>query len=334
MTSASPRLSCALPPTADVVARAGLAEDLGYHRVWLFDSPALFGDLWVALGRVAAATRTIRLGVGVTVPGLRHPMVTASAIASVAELAPGRLVVGIGTGATARFTLGLKPARWSATADYYRQVRALLDGRTVDIDGRPCRMMQLPGMGPERPVDVPLWLAVSGPKGVATAIDLKPPGVIWTSAPTSHGPWTDSALLRFGTVLDPGESHTDQRVLEAAGPGYAAIALHAAWEQDLTAIDQLPGGAEWRTEVEAELPPGQGHLAVHEGHLVRLTDRDRPAVAAAGPGIFALGWNGDASSLRDRIVRTAAAGVTEIVYVPAGPDPDRELRAFAAAMTP
>ncbi|WP_194916198.1 hypothetical protein [Catenulispora rubra] len=47
--------------------------------------------------------------------------------------------------------------------------------QAVNVDGRPCRMMQLPGMGPDRPIDVPLWLAVSGPKGVATAVDLKPP---------------------------------------------------------------------------------------------------------------------------------------------------------------
>lgn len=330
----TPRLSCALPPTADVAAHAELAERLGYHRVWLFDSPALFGDIWVALSRVAAATRAIGLGVGVLVPGLRHPVVTASAVATLAEQAPGRLVVGIGTGSTARFTLGRAPARWSATAEYYRQVRALLDGQIVDVDGSPCRMMHLPGMAPARPIDVPLWLAVSGPKGVATAAELKAPGVIWTVAPTADGPWADTALLRFGTVLDVGEDPTSRRVVEAAGPGYAAMVLHAAWQHDPTSVDQLPGGAQWRARVEDEQPQGHGHLVVHEGHLVRLTDRDRPAVAAAGAGIAALGWTGDAERLRERFAQAAAAGVTEVLYIPAGPDPGRELTAFAAAVTP
>jgi 5,10-methylenetetrahydromethanopterin reductase len=327
----SPRLSCALPPGADIVDQALLAEELGYHRVWLFDSPALFGDIWVALGRVAAGTRTIGVGASVLVPGLRHPVATASAIASVAELAPGRLTVGIGTGSTARFTLGRNPARWSETAEYYRQVRMLLDGRTVDVDGRPCRMMHLPGMGPERPIDVPLWLAISGPKGIATAAELKPPGVIWTVAPTADGPWADTALLRFGTVLDPGEDHTDPRVVEAAGPGYAAMAVHAAWQRDPAAVDRIPGGAQWRAEVEAEQPREHGHLVAHEGHLVRLTDRDRPAVTAAGAGITAMGWTGDAAGLQERLAGSAAAGVTEVVYIPAGPDPVRELTSFAAA---
>lgn len=331
---AGPRLSCALPPSADIVDKALLAEELGYHRVWLFDSPALFGDIWVALGRVAAETRTIGVGAGVLVPGLRHPVVTASAIASVAELAPGRLVAGIGTGSTARFTTGRKPARWSETAEYYRQVRALLDGQTVDIDGRPCRLMHLPGMGPERPIDAPLWLAISGPKGIATAAEIKPPGVIWTVPPTADGPWTDAALLRFGTVLDPGEDHTDPRVVEAAGPGYAAMAGHAAWQQDPSAMDRVPGGAQWRAQVEAESPREQGHLVVHEGHLVRLTERDRPLVTAAGAGITAMGWTGYAATLRERLAQSAAAGVTEVVYIPAGPDTARELTAFAAAGTP
>lgn len=326
-----PRLSCALPPSADVVAQARLAEELGYHRVWLFDAPALFGDVWVALARVADGTHAIGLGAGVLVPGLRHPVVTASAIASVEASAPGRLVVGIGTGGTGRFTVGLKPARWTEAVEYYRQVRALLDGQTVEVDGRPCRMMQLPGTGPQRPIDVPLWLAVAGPKGVAAAAELKAPGVIWTGLPTADGPWRETALLRFGTVLDPGEDHTDPRVVEAAGPGYAAMALHAAWQQDPATTDRVPGGAQWRARVEAEEPRERGHLIVHEGHLNRLTERDRPAVAAAGAGITAMGWTGDAATLRERFELAEAAGVTEVVYIPAGPDVERELGAFRAA---
>ena len=38
------RLSCALVPSPDVGDLAALAERLGYDRVWLADSPALYGD--------------------------------------------------------------------------------------------------------------------------------------------------------------------------------------------------------------------------------------------------------------------------------------------------
>ncbi|WP_194890999.1 LLM class flavin-dependent oxidoreductase [Catenulispora pinisilvae] len=331
-----PALSCTLVPTADVVAQARLAEQLGYRRVWLADAPALYGDLWVAMARIATGTEHIGIGAGVTVPGLRHPMVTASAIASVDELAPGRLIVGLGTGYSALNTLGRKPATWAQTAAYYRQVHALLDGQTIDIDGRACRMMQLPdlqlpGLGARRPIKVPLWLAVSGPKGIATARELAVPGVIWTSTPTEHGDWADSALLRFGTVLDPGEDHTHPRVLKAAGPGYTAMVVHAAWQHSPTAVDHLPGGTKWRERVEQEQPPERRHTIVHEGHIVRLVDRDRDVATAAGPTLLDIGWSGDAASIRDRFTQAADSGVTEVIYIPAGPDIARELTAFASA---
>ncbi|SPM30547.1 Flavin-dependent oxidoreductase, luciferase family (includes alkanesulfonate monooxygenase SsuD and methylene tetrahydromethanopterin reductase), partial [Mycobacterium terramassiliense] len=83
-------------------------QDAGAHRLWLYDSPALYGDIWIALARVAEAT-SLPLGTAVAVPSLRHPLVTASAIASIEELAPGRLNVALGTGYTARRAMGHKP---------------------------------------------------------------------------------------------------------------------------------------------------------------------------------------------------------------------------------
>jgi len=89
--------SCVFPPSKNLVAYAQAAERLGYRRIWLYDSPALYGDVWIALARIATATERIGLGVGVAVASLRHPMVTASAIATIEELAPDRLVTVLGT---------------------------------------------------------------------------------------------------------------------------------------------------------------------------------------------------------------------------------------------
>jgi 5,10-methylenetetrahydromethanopterin reductase len=328
------RYSCALPPSVGIVARARLAERLGYHRVWVFESSAVYGDMWVALARMAEATERIGLATGVAIPGLRHPMVTASAAATVEELAPGRLVVAFGTGATGRMTLGQKPVRLTELASHVEQVRSLLAGEVVEIDGRSCQMAHLPGFASDRPIDVPVWLAVSGPKGLRVAKEIGVPGVIATSMPPGglHG-WADAALLRFGTVLDPGEDHRSPRVRAAAGPGYVSIA-HFTWERAGDAVDSIPGGREWRAALAAERPPHEQHLIVHQGHLTSLTDRDQALVAAAGPGLLAVGWSGDAATIAERTDETAAEGVTEVVYVPAGPDPDRELTAFAAAARP
>ncbi|MEU9869013.1 LLM class flavin-dependent oxidoreductase [Actinomadura sp. NPDC048021] len=329
--TARPSYSCALAPTADVVDKAKLAERLGYQRVWLFDSPALHGDMWVALARIASGTDRIGLATGVAVPSLRHPMVTASAIGSIHELAPDRLIVAVGTGYTARHALGKKPIPWADTVRYIRQVRGLLDGEVVEIDGRPCQMMQLHGSGASRPINVPLWVAAAGPKGATAARELDAPGVVMTSVPAeSDRGWAQCALLRFGTVMRAGEDHASPRVIEAAGPGYASI-VHAVWQNTGNAVDALPGGKAWRTAIEAERPENQRHLVVHQGHLSQLTERDRAVVTAAGPAILEPGWTGDAASIAARFEEAGAAGVTEIVYVPAGPDILSELEAFAGA---
>ncbi|HEY5153579.1 MAG TPA: LLM class flavin-dependent oxidoreductase, partial [Acidimicrobiales bacterium] len=83
-------ISCGFAPSAAAPDLVAVAEELGYARAWMYDSPALYGDVWVALTRAAERTSRIGLGPGVLVPSLRHVMVTAAATAGLAELAPGR----------------------------------------------------------------------------------------------------------------------------------------------------------------------------------------------------------------------------------------------------
>jgi hypothetical protein len=66
-----------------------LAETLGYKHAWLYDSPALYPDVWMVLSRCAERTSRIGLGPGVLVPSLRHPLVNAAAIAELVDQAPG-----------------------------------------------------------------------------------------------------------------------------------------------------------------------------------------------------------------------------------------------------
>ena len=102
-------ISCAFATSSDTPAHVQLAETLGYRRAWLYDSPALYPDVWMILTRCAERTSRIGLGPGVLVPSLRHPMVNAAAIAELADQAPGRVAVAIGAGFTGRFTLGKRP---------------------------------------------------------------------------------------------------------------------------------------------------------------------------------------------------------------------------------
>jgi 5,10-methylenetetrahydromethanopterin reductase len=319
------QISCAFPPGPSSVEHARIAEDLGYTRAWFYDSPALYGDVWVTLAQVAEATERIGIGTAVIVPDQRHVMAQASAIATVEALAPGRLAVAIGTGFTARMAMGRSALSWSTTAAYIRALRGLLRGETVEYEGKKLRMLHTPGFAPPRPITTPIVVAANGPKGLAVARELGD-GIMCVGAPQPGFDWC--ALLAFGTVLDDGEGLDSERVLAAAGPSFAVM-YHAIWESSPEAVDNLPGGAEWRKAVEVH-PEDERHLAVHEGHLVAPNERDQTVMQHAPTMLAHVGWTADAATLRERIAGVEAAGATEILYGPMGPDVERELKAFIA----
>lgn len=319
-------VSAAFPPGPQVVEHARVAEQLGYERVWLYDSPALYPDVWIALAQVAEATERVGLGPAVLVPGLRHPLTQASAIATVAGLAPGRLVVAIGTGFTGRMALGQKPFTWAATRTYIAQVKGLLEGEAMVVDGAVVKMIPPAGYLPARPLDVPIIIAANGPKGLEVAKELGD-GVMSVLGSFPEFDWC--SLLAFGTVLDPGESPGSERVVEAAGPAVAVV-YHGLYEGNPDAVAALPGGAEWRAEMD-RIPAHLRHLAVHEDHLAAVTERDRPLMS--GEVITSFTWTAEAPALRERLDAVAAAGTSEILYAPMGPDVPRELETFMAMAT-
>jgi 5,10-methylenetetrahydromethanopterin reductase len=116
-------------PPDGVAEEAAAAEALGYDRIGIWDSPALFRDPWVTLGLVADRTSGVRIGPWVTNPLSRHPVVTAAAAASVDDLAPGRTYVGIGSGGTGVWHLGLRTATLGQLEEYVAAVREQLAER-------------------------------------------------------------------------------------------------------------------------------------------------------------------------------------------------------------
>jgi 5,10-methylenetetrahydromethanopterin reductase len=324
-------ISCAFATSSDTPSHVQVAERLGYQRAWLYDSPALYPDVWMVLSRCAERTSRIGLGPGVLVPSLRHPMVNAAAIAELVDQAPGRVAVAVGSGFTGRFTLGKRPMPWREVAEYVRCLKTLLAGETAEWEGAKVRMLHLPGFGAKRPVQVPILIGADGPKGLAVAAELGD-GVFSAAVPQPDAvkvaDWR--ALLTFGTVLDEGEQLTSARVADAAAPA-AVVMYHAAYERGGAAVvDALPGGRGWREAVEA-YPETERHLAIHEGHLVKANPRDEPYVADLIPLTSATALVGTAQQVLERVAGFGAGGVTELVYQPAGSDIERELRAFAAA---
>jgi alkanesulfonate monooxygenase SsuD/methylene tetrahydromethanopterin reductase-like flavin-dependent oxidoreductase (luciferase family) len=104
------RFGATLPQfTADgeiFLRAAHRAEELELDSIWVFDHlwplsggkerPILEG--WTALAAVASETSEVGVGTLVTRSSLRHPALLAKMAATVAEVAPGRLTVAIGSG--------------------------------------------------------------------------------------------------------------------------------------------------------------------------------------------------------------------------------------------
>src|SRR5262249_17897773 len=135
-------------------------------------SPALYGDIWVYAALAAERTSRIGLGPAVLIPNLRHPLAQASAITTLEQLAPGRIVVAVGTGFTGRLAMGKKALRWAYTRRYIEQLRALLRGEKVEVDGAIVQMLHADGHAPARPVATPIVVAANGPKGLQVAREL------------------------------------------------------------------------------------------------------------------------------------------------------------------
>jgi len=314
-------LSCAFAPGSGTPDHIVLAEQLGYRRAWVYDSPALYADVWATLALAATHTSSIDLATGVLIPSLRHPVVTAAAVATLCGLAPGRFTMGVGSGFTGRHTLGKRPNRWAFVEEYVRCVQDLMAGEEPMWDGARVAMMHSAGLVPDRPLEVPTVIGVSGPRGEAVARRVAD-GVIAARATSG---WDWSAQLTFGTVLDDGESIDSPRVRRAAGHG-AAVAVHALYERGgPQAADRIPGMAAWLEAIEA-VPAERRHLETHRGHLVELNAFDGSVVTPELIG--SLTWTGTVDDLAPRLAEAETAGATEIAFQPAG-DIERELRAFA-----
>ena len=325
------QISCAFPTTLDSPANVVLAEELGFARAWLYDTPQQSPDVWMTLALAAERTERIGLGPGVLVPTLRHPMVNAAATASLAALAPGRVEVAFGTGFTGRRAMGYRAIPWAFMDAYIRAYRGLLRGETVEWEGVRMKMLHPPGHAAPRPVDVPVIIGALGPKGAAVARDLADGLYVTLALPEFAKEFSRVSYLFWGTILDEGEDPGSERVRTAAGPGWA-LAYHGAYEFDSPLAD-LPGGQEWETVVQRTAPE-ERHLAVHDQHCVGLNEADEAAWDAGGSSILGdVTMSGTAEQVRERLAGLADHGVTELVFQPCGPDIRRELEAFMATAT-
>lgn len=311
-----------LPPGPRTVEYAILAEELGFRAVWCPEVPAFGHDIWITLARIAERTKRIKIGPSVLIPSYRHPMAQASAIGTLAQIAPGRLMVGLGTGFTGRAGMGQKPLKLADMKTHIEQVRGLLRGDVVDIDGGLAQILASDGWLPKRPIDVPFYLAGQGPKARDLAREIAD-GLICLSGPVKG--FETCLLSTNGTVLDDGEDVTSPRVVRAVKP-LIALGYHFKFTNDPQSVKELPNGAAWLASLE-RVDEKVRHLSVHRGHTVDTSNGHDDLVDVSAAKKLTL--TGTREELRERLAQLETQGATGIIFGTSGYDVERELRAYA-----
>lgn len=182
-------------PAGEIVAAARAAEDRGMDGVWVTDV-RFMRDCYALLGAIAVLTTRITIAAGVSDPFSRHPAGLAAIAATLAELAPGRVVLGLGAGGSGLDKIGVvrnDPVRTVEAA--IEAMRLLLDGRTASAEtaGFLLKDGQLAFVPPQ---PVPVALVAHGPVMYRLAGRLADLAFIANYATPSAIAWARSQLAK------------------------------------------------------------------------------------------------------------------------------------------
>lgn len=309
------------------------AEALGWDAAFQPDSQLRRRDTYVLLAAAARATERLTLGPLLANPVNRHPTVTASSIATVDELAPGRVLLGWGVGDTAVRLAGLRPARVKELEASTRLMRALLDGEAVEVGAaRPARLPH------HRPV--PIWIAAGGPRtlrmagGVADGVFIRVgthPANIATAVECiragAREAGRDPARVKLGAVF-----HT-VLVDEPARALTLAKSMAAGYYEYSPALFAPPRLA-WEGP-DPETLKRRAHVwpDFHHAPDLEASGRVVDFLPAAAADAFAL--RGGPADIADRLVEILRAAPDPFEYVvlhpiPNPPSPDEGERGYMA----
>jgi 5,10-methylenetetrahydromethanopterin reductase len=286
---------------------ARTAEEQGFDAAWIIDSQVAMKDVHVALTVAALATSTIRLGTGVTNPLTRHITVTANAIAAIDEVSGGRALLGLGSGDSAVFPLGWKPAPITDMRQFLQEIRRLLNGYEVTLHDRPVRLL-----GITRPV--PIFVAASQPRMLRLAGEQADGVILLGAADVELTRWQLERIHQG--ARDAGRAPKDIFVDLWLGISMAEDRRQALEDVKAFATSQARWFSRWK-ELPPPLAPFEDeftrafaayrfadHLSRRAGHAHVVSDRFTDFVALAGP----------AEACRDRIEALLALKVDRITF--------------------
>jgi len=313
----------ALFPTepADETVRLGkLAEKLGFDSVWVGDSHIIWREMYVILGAIASQTKKIELGSGVTHPQVRHLTVTASGFATLCELAPGRMKMGLGIGASGPRNLGMKPVSLARLEQSVETLRHLFKGEAVQLDGKEIRLMFT------CPQQVPIFMAANSPQTRECAARIAD-GVILGGRRDVVGAHVrqmrqvaaqagrDAASPTIMSWIPCSIAKSEKRAREAVKPHVArsAMVTFTKLMRDGQPVDERDRDATERLNREYDF---SHHMGPEHSHLVPEHWVD----------LFSV--TGTPNQVRDRIEAVVGDGVDVVTVVPYG-DKEAIMKDFA-----
>lgn len=314
-------------------------ERLGFTRCWVTDTPLLRSNLFATMAAVAMQTRTIQVGAGVAVCGMRLAPEAANGVATINVLAPGRTFAIFGTGNTAMRMLGLRPTGAKALREYVRVVRALLQGEDVDFslggEPHPVRFTSLEQHHIRLDPPPPVHIAANGPLGQALAGELAdglctafPRGGTITevmanvnrgaarAGRTLPADFHTAALVNV-LMLERGEALTSPRVIAEIGPAVMTNFHYLVdWVRETGNEPPAYVRSVWKDYVEfrRSRAAGDAHLTMHASHYATIDPEEARFVT---PEIVrALCIVGEPPELVQRLRELEREGLRQITFHP------------------
>ena len=170
----------------EVGGHARAAEDAGFTHLTLVDTPTMARDVHVMMMAAAEATDHIRIGQGVVDPISIHPTVIANLSASINEIAPGRIFVGLGTGnAVAK---GRKPATLRELREAVCFIRRFTAGEEASYQGVSYQSRW-------SRTQLPVYVSAHGPRSLQAAGEVAD-GVIFIATHPAYVEWQLAMIER------------------------------------------------------------------------------------------------------------------------------------------
>src|ERR1700722_8396911 len=304
-------------------ALARHCEGLGYLRYWLAEHHNMPGiasaATAVAIGHVAAATSTIRVGAGGIMLPNHAPLVIAEQFGTLAALFPGRIDLGIGRapGTDQRTALALRRTLEGNIDNFPQDVQELLAYLRPSIPGQPVRA--IPGEGS----NVPVWILGSSHYGAQLAAAL---GLPYAFASHFAPDDLDLAVQLYRRDFRPSPWLDKPYVML----GLNVFAADSDGEAELLFTSLQQAFVNLRTGRPGQLPPPlPGYDQTLEPRIADMLERvlrcaivGGPAKIAEGLGNFIAAHQPDeimvTAQIFDHGARRKSYGILSKIHPPAG----------------